>query len=79
MTHNGFQVPSESSNRVPSSSRKALKTLATAATKDGASENLADAAYLLLDQARIIEGEIPEDPAAFSRRLADVMAKGVGG
>ena len=56
-----------------------IKTLATAATKDGASENLADAAYLLLDQARIIEGEIPEDPAAFSRRLADVMAKGVGG
>jgi molecular chaperone HtpG len=56
-----------------------IKTLATAATKDGAGENLADAAYLLLDQARIIEGEIPEDPAAFSRRLADVMARGIGG
>lgn len=40
----------------------------------GASRTLEDAAYILLDQARILEGEPLSDPAAFSRRLADVMA-----
>ena len=37
---------------------------------------LSDAAQLLLDQARIAEGEPLPDGSAFSRRLADVMAKG---
>ncbi len=31
-------------------------------------------APLLLDQARIAEGEAPDDPAAFARRLADALA-----
>jgi len=31
-------------------------------------------APLLLDQARIAEGEAPKDPAAFARRLADALA-----
>lgn len=44
-----------------------------------AADLAADYARLLLDQARIVEGEPPPDPAAFSRRLADVLAKGVGG
>ncbi len=39
---------------------------------------LEDAAYLLLDQARIVEGETPPDHAAFARRLAAVMRKGLG-
>ena len=34
---------------------------------------LKDAAYLLLDQARIADGEVPADPAEFVRRLAAVM------
>jgi molecular chaperone HtpG len=34
---------------------------------------LGDAAHLLLDQARILEGEPLPDPAAFARRLSDVM------
>ncbi|TVR99385.1 MAG: molecular chaperone HtpG [Rhodospirillales bacterium] len=34
---------------------------------------LADAAHLLLDQARIIEGEPVSDPAAFATRLASVL------
>lgn len=34
---------------------------------------LTDAAYLLLDQARIIEGEPLADPVAFARRMASVM------
>lgn len=34
-------------------------------------------ALLLLDQARIIEGEPLPDPAGFSRRLADALAAGI--
>ncbi len=40
---------------------------------------LDDIAWLLLDQARIIEGETPPDPAAFARRMTEVMAKGLAG
>jgi molecular chaperone HtpG len=36
-----------------------------------------DAAFLLLDQARIVEGETVPDPAAFARRMSAVMAKGL--
>ncbi|MBX7198069.1 MAG: molecular chaperone HtpG [Rhodospirillaceae bacterium] len=36
-----------------------------------------DAAFLLLDQARIVEGETVPDPAAFARRLSAVMTKGL--
>jgi molecular chaperone HtpG len=38
---------------------------------------LDDAAMLLLDQARIVEGESLADPLAFSRRMAKVMEKGL--
>lgn len=37
-----------------------------------------DAAFLLLDQARITEGDPIPDPAAFSRRMAAIMEKGLG-
>ena len=37
-----------------------------------------EAAFLLLDQARIVEGEPIADPLAFSRRMAAVMEKGLG-
>ena len=37
-------------------------------------DRAAQLAPLLLDQARIAEGESPEDPAAFARRLADALA-----
>jgi len=55
-----------------------IKQLAVmAAEGDGAGEALGDAAHLLFDQARIIEGETVSDPIAFSRRLASVMEKGL--
>jgi molecular chaperone HtpG len=44
---------------------------------DGKTELLSDAAHLLLDQARIIEGEPVSDPLAFSQRLSTVMEKGL--
>ncbi|MBT3332057.1 MAG: molecular chaperone HtpG [Rhodospirillaceae bacterium] len=55
-----------------------IKNMSAAATKGGAADDLADLAFLLLDQARIIEGEALPDPAAFSRRMATVMAKAAG-
>lgn len=36
-----------------------------------------DAAYLLLDEARIADGELPLDPRAFSARLARVLGRGL--
>jgi molecular chaperone HtpG len=55
-----------------------IKRLAAMADEgDGAGEALGDAAHLLFDQARIIEGETVNDPIAFSRRLASVMEKGL--
>ncbi|MEM6938568.1 MAG: molecular chaperone HtpG [Pseudomonadota bacterium] len=43
--------------------------------KQGADEVLEDAAHLLFDQARIVEGETPSDPAAFARRFCAVMGR----
>jgi len=40
---------------------------------DGATDVLSDGAFLLLDQARIVEGEVIPDPTAFARRLSSVM------
>ena len=41
------------------------------------SVTLNDVAHLLLDQARIVEGEAVPDPAAFAKRLSVVMEKGL--
>ena len=38
-----------------------------------------DAAHLLLDEARVLEGERPADPKLFSERLARVLGKSAGG
>ena len=40
--------------------------------EQGASE---DAAHLLLDEARMLDGELPTDAKAFSQRLARVMQR----
>ncbi|MBO6918002.1 MAG: molecular chaperone HtpG [Rhizobiaceae bacterium] len=52
-----------------------LKLAERAKSDDGASDDLLkDAAHLLLDQARISEGEAPSDALEFSRRLTAVMS-----
>ena len=45
---------------------------------EGIDAAVEEAAFLLLDQARIVEGEPIADPFAFSRRMAAVMEKGLG-
>lgn len=54
-----------------------IKALGKKATDDGSVELLKDASFLLLDQARIMEGEIPDDPTAFAKRLSDIMVSGI--
>ena len=46
----------------------------------GAAQNdeAADLANLLLDQAHILDGEVPADPAAFARRLNAFVVRGLG-
>ena len=47
--------------------------------EEGASDTLGDAAYLLLDQARILEGQPVSDPVAFSQRLSGLVARSLKG
>jgi len=54
---------------------KALNTIAS--KSDGPNTTIEDAAWLLFDQARIVEGEKVDDPSAFVRRMASIMEKGL--
>ncbi len=54
-----------------------IARLARSVGETGASDQLAEFAWLLLDQARIVEGEPLPDPAAFARRLASLLEKGL--
>ncbi len=49
--------------------------LAQRVSEKGNADEVADAAWLLLDQARIIGGEPLPDPAGFSKRLSEVMRR----
>lgn len=51
-----------------------IKGLAIATQAKGAA-SVEDIAWLLLDQAHILEGEAVADPAAFAKRMADVMVR----
>lgn len=53
------------------------KLVVKAKKAEGIDPVVEEAAYLLLDQARIVEGEPLADPMAFSKRLASVMEKGL--
>ena len=54
-----------------------IKRLADRTQATGTGDWLEDAAHLLLDQARILEGESLPDPTAFARRMASAMEKGL--
>lgn len=55
----------------------AIRGLADRAEKDATDGAVADAARLLLDQARILEGDAPVDVAAFAKSLSAAIAKGL--
>ncbi|MGC2198574.1 MAG: molecular chaperone HtpG [Stellaceae bacterium] len=54
-----------------------IERLAASVGETGASDQLSEFAWLLLDQARIIEGEQLPDPPAFARRLASLLERGL--
>ncbi|MEM7169973.1 MAG: molecular chaperone HtpG [Pseudomonadota bacterium] len=54
-----------------------IRSLAAHVGQDGAGESLENMAFLLLDQAKILEGEALEDPTAFAARLSKVMEQGM--
>lgn len=54
-----------------------IKAIAAASVKEGSIDALKDASHLLLDQARIMEGEMPEDPMTFAQRLSAIMTSGL--
>ena len=54
--------------------------LVSAIAGKGSDKNIADdLSLLLLEQAQILDGELPEDPAAFAARLNRLVLQGVGG
>ncbi|HHK74286.1 MAG TPA: molecular chaperone HtpG, partial [Rhizobiales bacterium] len=54
---------------------KIIRALAEKTGEDKAL--ISEAAHLLLDQARILEGEVLEDPAGFVKRLNALILKGM--
>jgi molecular chaperone HtpG len=54
-----------------------IERLAATIGESGASDQIGDFAWLLLDQARIVEGEQLPDPPAFARRLAVLLERGL--
>lgn len=55
----------------------AIKALAVLAGRENVSAQLEDAAHLLLDQAIIMEGELPPDASAYSRRVVSLLERSV--
>ncbi len=54
-----------------------IRRMAAMARDPAAEHDLAELARLLLDQARIVQGETIPDPGAFARRLSAFLAKGL--
>ena len=48
------------------------------AHKGGRSDDANDLAALLFEEACILDGEVPEDPAAFASRLNRLVVRGLG-
>jgi molecular chaperone HtpG len=54
-----------------------IRGMAKAVKANGDADAVTETAWLLLDQARILDGEVPPDPAGFARRLARALERGL--
>jgi molecular chaperone HtpG len=54
-----------------------IKALSAKASAGNAAAAIEDAAIILLGEAKILDGELPDDPADFSARIATLMEKGL--
>jgi molecular chaperone HtpG len=85
------QGPSRELERILSQQNRGVRTkpileinlrhpLVTAITRAQAGSKVVDdLSLLLLEQAQILDGELPEDPAAFAARLNRLVLQGLGG
>ena len=48
------------------------------AQKGARDEDVNDLSALLFEQAQILDGEVPDDPAAFAARLNRLVVRGLG-
>ena len=55
----------------------ALVKAAGASFAAGRKDEVADLAGLMLDQARVLDGELPADPAKFAERLNRLVVRGL--
>ncbi|MDD3181448.1 MAG: molecular chaperone HtpG [Alphaproteobacteria bacterium] len=74
--HNQIRSPSARVLEI-NPSHPLIRRMAEKATKDGAKDALGDIASLLLDQARLMDGEPLADPEGFSRKLGEVLSKAI--
>lgn len=74
--HNQIRTPSARILEI-NPSHDLIRRMAEKATGEGAKENLSDIAWLLLDQARLLDGEALADPVGFSKKLGDVLSKAI--
>jgi molecular chaperone HtpG len=74
--HNQIKTPSKRILEI-NPKHALIAKLAAKATAQGASDDLKDVAWLLFDQARLLDGDNVSDPAAFGERLSQLMAKAV--
>lgn len=84
------QGPSRELERILAQQNRGMRTkpileinlrhpMVTAITKSQAGSNTVDdLSLLLLEQAQILDGELPEDPAAFAARLNRLVLQGLG-
>jgi molecular chaperone HtpG len=72
--HQKFEAPSKRVLEINPDHALIIR-MATLAKTGGTGAEMSDAAHLLLDQARIIQGEPVPDPSDFARRLAYFMEK----
>jgi molecular chaperone HtpG len=57
--------------------RHGLIQALSAAKAEGREQDVADIAALLFEEAQILDGEVPDDPAAFTKRLNRLVVRGV--
>jgi molecular chaperone HtpG len=74
--HNQIKLPSKRILEV-NPNHPLIARMAARAKADGAADALKDVAFLLLDQARLVDGEALADPVEFGRRLGGVLKMAV--
>ena len=58
--------------------RHAIVGAVASAQKDGREADVNDLSALLFEQAQILDGTVPDDPAAFAARLNRLVMRGLG-